>query len=97
MSRDELAKLECLAFVRGDFDARDYRSLVHHCRSGNNGHMRVVPPNSGEWYDVVAGPVAAVWRTRLSLGGCDQISFHTTAAAQLLDQSLVKIRKVVSP
>jgi hypothetical protein len=32
--RTSLAKLDTLAFVRGDFDADDYWSLIHHCRKG---------------------------------------------------------------
>src|SRR5450432_2421716 len=32
--RTSLATLATLSFVRGDFDAEDYWSLVHHCRKG---------------------------------------------------------------
>jgi hypothetical protein len=35
--RDRLAQLETLVFVRGDFHATDYWSLVRHCRSGEPG------------------------------------------------------------
>src|SRR6266545_2112421 len=34
VSRDDLADLECLWFVRGSFDADDFWSLVFHCRTG---------------------------------------------------------------
>jgi hypothetical protein len=92
--RDRLSKLDILAFVRGDFHAGDYWSLVHYCRSGNPGHARSVPPNKRRWYDMVAGPVAAVWRTRLLIANADQYSFHTRRAGRILDGSLVRVERV---
>jgi len=97
VSRDDLAGLECLTFVRGDFHAEDYWSLVHHCRSGNPGHARPAPPAADDWYDVVAGPVAAVWRTRLAVLNADQYSFHTQAGADVLDASKKRVEEVAIP
>jgi len=34
VSREKLAVLDTLAFVRGERDAVDYWSFVHHCRKG---------------------------------------------------------------
>jgi hypothetical protein len=86
VERDALAKLDCLMFARGDYHARDYWSLVHHCRSKKPGHGRnVTATNPNRWYDVVVGPVAAVWRTRLAIAGTDQYSFHTSRGANVLD------------
>jgi hypothetical protein len=84
VDRDQLASLQSLWFVRGSFNADDYWSLVFHCRRGGAAHGRAV--NNG-WYDIVVGPVAASWRTRLTIHDADQISFHTPPAAALLDAS----------
>jgi hypothetical protein len=46
---------------------------------------------NGGWYDVVIGPVAASWRTRLTIYDADQISFHTPGAAALLNASNPRI------
>lgn len=90
LKRDELAKLESLWFVRGSFDATDFWSVVFHCRQGGD-HQR---PEG--WYDVVIGPVAAFWRQRLVIYDADQVSFHTTAAADLLNnRSKTTIRRVL--
>jgi hypothetical protein len=74
-------------------------SLVCYCRTGGVAHGRI--PKGG-WYDIVVGPVAASWRKRLSIQDADQVSFHTPAAASLLDQvrkpqnrHLVDIRPVI--
>lgn len=83
--RDDLASLETLAFVRGDFHADDLWSLIHHCRSGATGHGRAGGFNP--YYDVVYGPVAAFWNQRMVIAGADQISFHTTAAETVLNSS----------
>jgi hypothetical protein len=84
-SRDELATLDCLMFARGDFHANDYWSLVHHCRNNKPAHGRkLTATNRSRWYDVVAGPVAGVWRTRLALADTDQYSFHTARGARVL-------------
>lgn len=84
VDRDSLAKLDCIWFVRGSYDAHDFWSVVFHCRSGRAAHRRVA--NQG-WYDVVIGPVAASWRQRLTIYDADQVSFHSGSAVRLLDNS----------
>jgi len=85
VDRDALAKLDCLMFVRGDSRANDYWSLVFHGRSKRPAHGRnVTATNPSRWYDVVVGPVAAVWRTRLAIADTDQYSFHTPRGAGIL-------------
>ena len=69
VARDALAALDCLWFVRGGFDVEDYWSLIFHCRQGRAAHGRATKRG---WYDVVAGPVAASWRTRLIFHDTDQ-------------------------
>lgn len=81
VSRDKLASLDTLSFVRGDFSAEDFWSLVFHCRTGKSGHRR--PQKT--WYDVVYGPVAAFWKQRLAIHDVDQISFHTEIAVNVLN------------
>jgi hypothetical protein len=89
VSRHALATLESLAFVRGDFDAEDFWSLVHYCRSGatDHGRHRLL---SAAYYDLVYGPVAAFWNQRMSIADADQVSFHTPAAESVLNSSLRK-------
>jgi hypothetical protein len=87
VSRNALAGLETLSFVRGDFFADDYWSFVHHCRSGALDHGR---PGVQRCYDVVYGPVAAFWNQRMTITDADQISFHTSTAEDILNRSLRK-------
>jgi len=84
VARDRLAALQCVWFVRGSFDADDFWSLIFHCRTGGGNHARTT--NQG-WYDVAIGPVAASWRQRLTIHDADQVSFHTSRAATLLNSS----------
>jgi len=76
-----LAGLESIWFVRGDAQAEEYWSFVHHCRTGGD-HAR-----AGQWYDIAIGPLASSWRSRLTFLGADQISFHTTGAERILNAS----------
>src|SRR5215472_11564462 len=69
VSRVALAKLDTLAFVRGDFQADDFWSLIHYCRKGATDHGRSGPQS---YYDVVYGPVAAFWNQRMTISGADQ-------------------------
>jgi len=96
VNRIALAKLKSLAFIRGTVDpaspannAIDYWSFVAHCRRGDRSH-----PVTDEDYDVVYGPVARTWfgpaRSRTE-PGWDQISFHTKAAASILNQSQYEV------
>ena len=84
VDRDDLSRFECLWFVRGNFDADDFWSLVFRCRSKGVDHNR---PGTNRWYDVVVGPVAGSWRQRLAFYDADQMSFHTDRVANLLDRS----------
>lgn len=85
VEREDLAWLDTLAWVRGDFEADDFWSFVVHCRLGAPDHGRV--GDSGGLYDVVIGPVASFWQQRALIAGADQISFHTAAAEQVLNSS----------
>lgn len=93
LDRHELAKLETLCFLLGDYAYEDFWSLVQHCRQSTP--LTDPPPRtiydhlgpvseSGEWYDIVCGPVAAFWDQRSAMNDADQISFHTRKAAKLL-------------
>jgi Protein of unknown function (DUF3990) len=84
VSRNALAALDSLWFVRGSYDADDFWSLVQYCRSGGAQHARSIRQG---WYDLVIGPVAASWRQKLAIYDADQISFHTTRAAAVLNRS----------
>ena len=96
--RESLARLDHLAFVRADYDAEDYWSLVQHCRGSipaSTGaatvvrdHARPASHGRGGWYDLASGPVAAFWQQRVAMQGCDQLSFHTPAAVRVLDDVL---------
>jgi hypothetical protein len=74
ISRSDLATLQTLAFIRGDFHA-----------DGATDHGRTAP--LAPYYDVVYGPVAAFWNQRMSIADADQISFHTAAAEAVLNNS----------
>ncbi len=82
VDRDSIAKLETLCFVRGSQDSEDYWNLVHSCRSLGSHHGRT---RKRGWYDVVIGPVARDWRQRDAFPDADQISFHTSRSATLLN------------
>lgn len=92
--RARLAALESLAFVRGDFTADEFWSLVQHCRGSTRGttsraavvrhHERDVS-GSPTWYDLVSGPVAAFWRQRSAMLDADQYSFHTPKGVDVLN------------
>jgi hypothetical protein len=83
VDRDELARLESLAFVRGDYEAEDFWSFVVHCRTQRTRHARL----SGVPYDVVSGPVTAFWDQRATMPDSDQVSFHTAEAVRVLNTS----------
>jgi hypothetical protein len=83
VDRDVLAGLDCLWFVRGDFQAEDFWSFVVHCRTYGTDHARLTAGKSR--YDVVIGPVTAMWKQRTPMPDSDQISFHTSAAEAVLN------------
>jgi hypothetical protein len=81
LSRDDLAGLESVWFVRGDWQADDYWSLVRHCRGGRD-HARA---GIRSWYDAAVGPLASTWQNRMTFLNADQISFHTPDSELLLN------------
>ncbi|HEX8390832.1 MAG TPA: DUF3990 domain-containing protein [Longimicrobium sp.] len=83
VDRERFGTLATLPFVRGDFDAEDFWSLVVHCRTGGGRHG--FPGRADGMYDAVAGPVAFLCQQRLTIQGVDQISFHTRAAQDVLN------------
>jgi hypothetical protein len=80
VDRDALARLESIGFIRGDYDAEDFWSLVFHCRGGALGHARP----AAAYYDAAYGPVASFWMQRNAMSGRDQISFHSSACTPIL-------------
>lgn len=95
VERHQLAKLDVLSFQLGDYLQEDFWSLVQHCRQSStpsssqtpqiNHHDGPHAQHNGEWYDIVCGPVSAFWKQRSAMQDSDQFSFHTDAAAQLLN------------
>lgn len=89
VDRDDLAKLDFLAFVRGHHTALEFWDFVQHCRLGASHHSR---PGTSAWYDVVVGPVVRQWTTNREVySNYDQFSFHTPAGIQLLTDSNFKV------
>jgi hypothetical protein len=82
LQRDWLASLESLSFV---LETPDFWALVEDCRIGFPPHQRAGKQME---YDVVYGPVT-LWRQKLVIKDCDQISFHTAAAVSKLPNPLV--------
>lgn len=83
VERDEIAKLDCLIFVRGSANAIDFWSFVQYCRTVAADHNRA----RTDWYDIVAGPVTGSWQKQTVIPDGDQFSFHTGLAASVLDKS----------
>jgi hypothetical protein len=82
VSRDKLAELDSIWFVRSTAEAEDYWKLVQSCRTMGR-------PNRGRnrWYDVAIGPVSKWYEERIAWTDYDQVSFHTRKALKLLDNS----------
>jgi hypothetical protein len=87
VDRHKLATLRVISFGVGSYGNNDFWSLVQHCRQSTatsiNDHLGPVH-DSGHWYDIACGPVAAFWKQRSAMHDADQISFHTPDAATLL-------------
>jgi len=83
VARSDLTALEILCFVRGDPSAADFWNFVQYCRTVGGDHNRVHSP----WYDLVIGPVTGTWKRQTIIADADQISFHASASAALLDRS----------
>lgn len=92
---EHLARLESLMFVRGDAGHNAFWSFVHHCRRGSGGapraHLHSTRAVPEDWYDVVCGPIAAVWppEGREALPDSDQFSFHTRAGIARLNRVII--------
>lgn len=84
LPRVGVAQLFSLSFVRGDYDADEFWSFVHHCRQASV--PTHYPGKSGWFYDMVSGPVTAFWKQRDAKPDSDQFSFHTQGAAKLLNR-----------
>jgi hypothetical protein len=84
VSRNDLAPLETLAFVRGEPAATDYWSFIQYCWTV--GHDR--NQKRTLWYDMVMGPVTGTWKRQTVIPNADQISFHTPAAEEVLNNSV---------
>jgi hypothetical protein len=84
---EDIAPLDSLHFVLGDYDDERYWSLVQYCRQSIAGMPRthLHPTRSDGWYDIVTGPVADFWRQRSTMRQADQVSFHTTNAVDFLN------------
>ena len=82
LDRNALADLDWLGFPR---PIRDFWSFVTACRGGAPDHARSTTSTNtpAAIYDVVVGPVT-LWPQRLIISDCDQISFHTDKAVNLL-------------
>jgi Protein of unknown function (DUF3990) len=94
LSRLALGRLESIVFIRGSLLAKEYWSFVAHCRSGFP-HR----PATGDFYDVAFGPVAKVWfgnPNSAVWADYDQISFHTLAARDMLNNRSLCTLEIVS-
>lgn len=84
--RSTLAALHHMCFVT-DHENSDYWTFVAHCRNKRGFH----DPHGHVNYDVVYGPVT-LWRQRLVIKDCDQVSFHTMNALQALGPVVDRIQ-----
>ncbi|HEV3383340.1 MAG TPA: hypothetical protein VG097_00925, partial [Gemmata sp.] len=91
ISLARLAEMECLMFVRGEFNNDLFWSFIDHCRSSTSvapkTHLHPTRKAPDDWYDVVCGPVAAIWppSDRLVIRESDQFSFHTDISVAILN------------
>jgi hypothetical protein len=88
-----LANLASIVFIRGSHSAQDYWSFVTHCRSGLS-HR----PTTDDFYDVAFGPVSKVWfgsSNSAVWADYDQISFHTRAAQDMLNNKSISTLEVI--
>lgn len=83
VDRNQLASLLSLCFVT-DSSNSDYWDFVEYCRNGMSPYLL----HGNKNYDIVFGPVS-LWRQRLVIKDCDQISFHTEAALDILPAPVI--------
>ena len=84
--RDALAKLNTLGFVV-EASSPDYFDFITYCRKGRSPHLF----RGSRDYDVVFGPVS-LWPQTLVIKDCDQVSFHTNRALQVLPTPVIHRR-----
>jgi hypothetical protein len=89
-----LAELASLPLCVGDRAYDLYWSLVFRCRSNrasgpgsDHGRFDATGQRVG-WYDLVSGPVAAMWRQRVAMPDTDQYSFHTPRGVAVFNDLL---------
>jgi hypothetical protein len=88
VDRERLGTLRSLWFVRGSKNAKDFWSLVTHCRRSVNNTNRT----PGSTYDLVIGPVAKNLGNEKVFPSYDQIGFHSPEAAKLLtDPEVIEV------
>ena len=83
LERNVMAQVECLFFIRGEPSAVDYWSFVQWCKTIQGSHNRMYKAG---YYDIVAGPVPGDWKKQTVIRDSDQVSFHTHAAVDILNQ-----------
>lgn len=100
LSREAVADLSTLCFVRHDFYAADLWSFISHCRKTPRPRHRPKGSRTPH-YDMVIGPVAVLWEQRQASPDHDQRSFHTARSVKLLNAEIrhAKVRrfKVTGP
>ncbi len=97
VDRYDLAYLSSIQFVLGGPRKENFWSLVQHCRQStlapttiNDHRGPVLMADGTRWYDLASGPVAAFWRQRFAMQDADQFSFHTPAAAYVLQKVIMR-------
>jgi len=83
VERNALAQLKCLFFIRSDTLAVDFWSFVQYCKTIQGDHRRRY---TAGYYDIAAGPVLGDWKKQSVIRDSDQVSFHTDAAVDVLNQ-----------
>ncbi len=83
VERNSLAQLEGLFFIRSDTLGVDFWSFVQYCKTIQGDHRRIY---TAGYYDIVAGPVPDDWKKQSVIPDSDQVSFHTAAAIDALNQ-----------
>jgi hypothetical protein len=83
VERSALAQLECLFFFRSEAAAVDFWSFVQYCKTIRADHGRRYIAG---YYDIVGGCVPGNWKKQSVIRDSDQVSFHTDAAVDVLNQ-----------
>ena len=83
VDRNALSPTGVLVFIRSESFAVDFWSFVQYCKTIKGDHKRIY---TAGYYDIVAGPVSGDWKKQSVIPDSDQISFHTAAAVDVLNQ-----------